>query len=104
MRRQFSYFLSHLNAFKSRKRRKDSDEAMGPPIMTDGFHAQYCGYVTLLKSTLLLSLLTPTLDGLLSTPLLPSKLFGTEFGDTIGPGRKKGTKDKTDGYHVSTQI
>lgn len=47
------------------------------------------GWVTLLKSTLLLSLLTPTLDGLLSIALLPSRLFGTEFGDTSGPGRDR---------------
>lgn len=70
----------------SRNPKKDGDEAMGPFTMTDCFCAQHCGLVTLLKSTLLLSLLTPALDGLLSTALLPSRLFGTEFGDTIGPG------------------
>lgn len=50
--------------------------------------AQYCGEVTLLKSTLLPSLLTPTLDGLLSTALLPSRFWGTEVGDTIEPEEK----------------
>lgn len=42
--------------------------------------------VTLLKSTLLLSLLTPAFEGLRSMPLLPSRLVGTELGDTIEPG------------------
>lgn len=52
----------------------------------------------MLKSTLLLSLLTPALDGLLSTPLLPSRLYGTELGDTSEPGRIKvwnGERDKS---------
>lgn len=66
------------------------------PRALDCFYAQFCGYVTLLKSTLLLSLLTPAFDGLLSTALLPSRLFGTEFGDTRGPRLEKDRKGKRD--------
>lgn len=67
----------------------ENDEALVPSTMKDCCYAQCCNYITLLKSTLLLSLLTPALDGLLSTPLLLSRLFGTELGETSEPGSKK---------------
>lgn len=64
------------------------DLVMGPSTMLD-CSILYCDWVTLLKSTLLLSLLTPALDGLLSIALLPSRLFGSEFGDATNPGRDR---------------
>lgn len=66
-----------------------SNEALVPSTMKDCCYAQFCSSITLLKSTLLLSLLTPALDGLLSNPLLPSRLYGTELGDTSEPGKIK---------------
>lgn len=66
-----------------------------PPWRTAAMLSVVVTYVTLLQSTLLLSLLTPALDGLLSTPLLPSRLFGTELGDTSEPGRMNGKRDNS---------
>lgn len=74
---------------ESRKKKKENDEALVPSSMKNCCSAQCCSSITLLKSTLLLSLLTPALDGLLSTPLLPSRLLGTEFGDASEPGGVK---------------
>lgn len=48
----------------------------------------------MLRSNLLLSLLTPTLDGLLSADLLPSRLYGAEFVDTSGPGRDRKKREE----------
>lgn len=66
------------------EKRTVTNKALVPSTMKDCSCASCC-YVTLLKSTLLLSLLTPALEGLLSTPLLPSRLIGTEFGDASEP-------------------
>lgn len=81
---------------------KDSDEAMSPSTMMDSFCAQRFDWVTLLKSTLLLSLLTPAFDGLRSTALLPSRLVGTELGDTIEPwwGREGGVERRVGEGHM----
>lgn len=76
------------------RNKKENDEALVPSSMKNCCSAQCCSSITLLKSTLLLSLLTPALDGLLSTPLLPSRLFGTEFGDASEPGGMKVWNDK----------
>lgn len=86
--------------------KRDSSEGLVPSTMKDCCYAQCCSYVTLLKSTLLPSLLTPALDGLLSTPLFPSRLVGTECGDTIGPSKIKimdwQERQSTDGHYLST--
>lgn len=84
-----SGFLGRLQKLKG----KDSDEAMSPSTVMRQYLRVGADRVTLLKSTLLLSLLTPAFDGLRSIPLLPSRLVGTELGDTIEPGR--GTRVRT---------
>lgn len=95
MRRELSYTRVWGRPMKGRevqkagKKKKENDEALVPSSMKNCCSAQCCSSITLLKSTLLLSLLTPALDGLLSTPLLPSRLLGTEFGDASEPGGMK---------------